>query len=173
MDRGLSSSPPTWGSLKVGPHLGTRLNTEGSLKIGASLPDQMRMCVARRESSESCAPMPSVPRISKATHQDVKEGSFKAVVDDLLLQVLLDACVGLKREMWTALQAEPSPQGCPLFSQRGRGREGEKVEPGGEAVNAQLPPKKPLRQQGSSARDLRPQHYYRFSKDPGSPDRRG
>ena len=29
-----------------------------------------------------------------------------------------------KREMWIALQAEPSPQGCPLFSQRGRGQEG-------------------------------------------------
>ena len=42
----------------------------------------------------------SAHRISKATHKDVKEGSFKAVVDDLLLQVLLDACLGLEeREM--------------------------------------------------------------------------
>ena len=92
---GVLSSPPTWGSLKVGPHLGTGLNTEGSLsRLGCMLQEE------ENPAKEPCPCSLSARRISKATHKDVKEGSFKAVVDDLLLQVLLDACLGLEeREM--------------------------------------------------------------------------
>ena len=92
---GVLSSPPTWGSLKVGPHLGTGLNTEGSLiRLGCMLQEE------ENPAKEPCPCSLSAHRISKATHKDVKEGSFKAVVDDLLLQVLLDACLGLEeREM--------------------------------------------------------------------------
>lgn len=43
-------------------------------------------CIAQEQSGEA----------EEGQDKDVKEGSFKAVVDDLLLQVLLDACLGVQ-----------------------------------------------------------------------------
>jgi hypothetical protein len=48
--------------------------------------------------SSPLSPGSRVPGSPLATHKDVKEGGFKAVVNDLLLQVFEDTCVGLRRE---------------------------------------------------------------------------
>lgn len=63
--------------------------------------------------------------------KDVKEGALEAVVDDLLLQVLADASVGLGEEDRRALSVEPSLE-LPPASQLGKGAAS--GEPGGAAA---------------------------------------
>lgn len=76
------------------------------------------MCVAeRRESSQSH--VPPCPQDPKVTHKDVKEGSFKVVVDDLLFQVLPDTCVGLKERDTNSSAGRTQSPGLPLTSQNG------------------------------------------------------
>lgn len=60
-----------------------------------------------------------------------------------------------KREIQTALQAKPSPRGCP--SPPGMGKRQEEGEPGGEAVSAKSLPKEV------------PEAAREFSQGPGAP----
>ena len=68
------------------------------------------------------------PGPPKSTHKDVKEGSFKVVVDDLLLQVLLDACVGLEEGDMNSSTGRNKSPGVPSPLRMGRRRGS--VEPG-------------------------------------------
>lgn len=60
----------------------------------------------------------------KVTHKDVKEGSFKVVVDDLLLQVLLNTCFGLKEKDTNSSTGRTQSLWLPLTSQDGEEAEG-------------------------------------------------
>lgn len=85
--------------------------------------------------------LPLHPQDLKVTHKNVKEGSFKAVVDDLLFQVLPDTCVGLQEgDRYKRLcRQNPIPGAAPHLPEWGRGRG--RVEPAWEAVNAKPTPK--------------------------------
>lgn len=87
------------------------MNTEGSpIRSG---------CVwqKKRIQPESCPQFPLCPRgpsgSPQVTHKDVKEGGLKVVVDDLLLQVLLDACVSLEKGDADSSPGRTRSQGCP------------------------------------------------------------
>lgn len=68
--------------------------------------------------------LPLCPQDPKVTHKDVKEGSFKLVVDDLLLQVLLDTCVGLEEGDTNSSAGKTQSPGCPSLPGMGK-RQGE------------------------------------------------
>lgn len=91
-----------------------------------------------RESRPCTISAPEDP-VPKATHKDVKEGSFKVVVDDLLLQVLLDACVGLEEGDTNSSAGRTKSPGVP--SPLGMGTRWGHVEPGeDEPLPKEAPP---------------------------------
>lgn len=101
--------------------------------------------------------LPLCPQDPKVTHKDVKEGSFKVVVDDLLLQVLLDTCLGLEEGDTNSSAGKTRSLGLPLTS-----RDGEEAG-GGWNLEERLSvlshcPRRSQKHQGSSARGLGPQH---------------
>lgn len=90
--------------------------------MGAKLPSsgQDVHCLKRRVQPETGPSLlPLCPQDPQVTHKDVKEGSFKLVVDDLLLQVLPDACVGLEEGDTNSTAGRTQPPGLPLTSQNG------------------------------------------------------
>lgn len=88
-------------------------------------------------------------------------------MDDLLLQVLLDACVGLEEGDTNSSAGRTKSPGVP--SPLGMGTRWGHVEPGeDEPLPKEAPPNTE-----SSAKGLRPQRSYHSSKHPGNLDGQG
>lgn len=100
--------------------------------------------------------LPLCPQDPKVTHKDVKEGSFKVVVDDLLLQVLLDTCLGLEEGDTNSSAGKTQSLGSPHLPEWGEGRGGWNLEERLSVLSHC--PRRSRKHQGSSARGLGPQH---------------